>query len=67
MAAYAREEIGRGEPLRSVARHMLGLFHGQPRARLWRQMLSDATRLARNDAGLVLEALEAVSPSARAA
>lgn len=67
LAAYAREEIARGEPLRAIARHMLGLFHGQPRARLWRQMLSDAASLARNDPGLLLEALSAVSPSMRAA
>ncbi len=67
LAAYAREEIARGEPLRAITRHMLGLFHGQPRARLWRQLLSDAARLAHNDAGLLLEALDAVSPSARAA
>jgi tRNA-dihydrouridine synthase A len=46
--------------LRHVTRHMLGLFHGMPRARLWRQMLSDAERLRRNDAGLLLEALDAV-------
>ena len=67
LAAYAREEIARGEPLRAITRHMLGLFHGQPRARLWRQLLSDAARLAHNDANLLLEALDAVSPSARAA
>jgi tRNA-dihydrouridine synthase A len=47
-------------PLRSVARHMLGLYHGTPRARLWRRMLSDSTALARNDPGLLLETLEAV-------
>jgi tRNA-dihydrouridine synthase A len=46
--------------LRHVTRHILGLFHGMPRARLWRQMLSDAERLRRNDAGLLLEALDAV-------
>jgi tRNA-dihydrouridine synthase A len=67
LAAYAREEIARGEPLRAITRHMLGLFHGQPRARLWRQLLSDAARLAHNDANLLLEALDAVLPSARAA
>jgi tRNA-dihydrouridine synthase A len=61
LSAYAREETARGEPLRAVVRHMLGLFHGQPRARMWRQLLSDASRLARNDAGLLLEALDAVS------
>ena len=58
MYEYAREEVTRGTPLRSIARHMLGLYHGQPRARLWRQMLSDAKRLARNDAALLIEAME---------
>ena len=46
--------------LRSVVRHMLGLYHGMPRARLWRQRLSDAARLANNDPGLLLETLDAV-------
>ena len=64
---YAREETARGEPLRSIARHLLGLFHGQPRARVWRQMLSDASALACNDPGLLDRALDAVVPSARAA
>jgi tRNA-dihydrouridine synthase A len=59
MYDYAREEAQRGTSLRAIARHMLGLFHGQPRARLWRQMLCDASRLTRNDAGLLIEALEA--------
>jgi tRNA-dihydrouridine synthase A len=59
MYEYARYELQSGTSLRALARHMLGLFHGQPRARLWRKMLSDASRLARNDAGLLLEALEA--------
>ncbi len=47
--------------LRHVTRHMLGLYHGQPRARLWRKMLSDPVALAKNDPALLLEALEAVS------
>jgi tRNA-dihydrouridine synthase A len=47
--------------LRHVTRHMLGLYHGQPRARLWRKMLSDPIALARNDPALLAEALEAVS------
>src|SRR5206468_6129603 len=29
-------------PLRGIVRHMLGLYHGAPRARLWRRLLSDA-------------------------
>jgi tRNA-dihydrouridine synthase A len=61
MYFYARDEVGKGTTLRAIARHVLGLYHGQPRARIWRQMLSDATRLARNDPRLLLEAADAAS------
>jgi len=54
MVAYARKHL----PLKQVARHMLGLYHGEPRARLWRRMLSDAGDLRANRAELLLEALE---------
>jgi tRNA-dihydrouridine synthase A len=56
MYEYAK----RVESLRHVTRHVLGLYHGMPRARLWRQMLSDSNELKRNDASLLLRALEAV-------
>jgi tRNA-dihydrouridine synthase A len=56
MVQYAK----RAESLRHVTRHMLGLYHATPRARLWRQMLSDSAELKKNDAGLLLRALEAV-------
>jgi tRNA-dihydrouridine synthase A len=48
------------ESLRHVTRHMLGLYHGMPRARLWRRMLSDSERLRHNRAELILEAIDAV-------
>jgi tRNA-dihydrouridine synthase A len=63
MTQYAQAQASDGTPLRAVARHMLGLFHGQPRARVWRQMLSDAAALAANDASLILRALDAVQPA----
>ena len=50
--------------LRNVTRHMLGLYHGMPRARLWRRMLSDSRRLAENRPELLLQALETVDASA---
>jgi tRNA-dihydrouridine synthase A len=50
----------RQESLRHVTRHMLGLYHGHPRARLWRRMLSDAEALRQNRPELLLEALHAV-------
>ena len=60
MHRYAVEQARHGTPLRAVARHMLGLYQGRPGARAWRRMLSDAARLARSDAGLLLDALERV-------
>ncbi|WP_040593475.1 tRNA dihydrouridine(20/20a) synthase DusA [Mesorhizobium metallidurans] len=45
MAAYATRHIERGGRLGHVTRHMVGLFHGLPGARRYRQILStDATR-----------------------
>lgn len=40
MAAYADRHIAAGGRLSHVARHMVGLFHGRPGARRFRQILS---------------------------
>ncbi len=58
MHAYAGREIAKGTPLRHITRHMLGLYHGYGRAKAWRRLLSDASRLAANDPSLILEAIE---------
>ena len=63
MAAYAERQVHEGVALRHITRHMLGLYHHAPRARLWRRMLSDPARLARSDPALILEALETVEPN----
>jgi tRNA-dihydrouridine synthase A len=63
MHRYAEAELANGTPLRSIVRHMLGLYHGQPRARIWRQMLSDSRRLSENRASLLLDALAEVEPA----
>ena len=55
MLEYARRQ--RDVPLRAIVRHMLGLYHGAPHARLWRRLLSDADRLKHNRPELLLEAL----------
>jgi tRNA-dihydrouridine synthase A len=45
MADYAARHVERGGRLGQVTRHMVGLFHGMPGARRYRQILStDATR-----------------------
>jgi tRNA-dihydrouridine synthase A len=55
----AMYEYAKGvESLRHVTRHVLGLYHGMPRARAWRQLLSDSAELKRNDPGLLLRAVE---------
>jgi len=56
MIDYARKQ----DSLRHVTRHMLGLYHGMPRARRWRQMLSDSQALKKNDPELLLQALDEV-------
>jgi tRNA-dihydrouridine synthase A len=64
MFAYARSLNEKNFSLRSVARHMLGLYHGMPRARRWRQLLSDSRALSGNDPDLLLQALDEVEPEA---
>ena len=63
MMPYVTAQRARGVPLRSIARHMLGLYHGMPGGRRFRQILSDAARLADAGPELLEEALEAVEPS----
>jgi len=64
MLPYVERELEAGTPLRSMVRHMLGLYHAQPGGRRFRQLLSDARRLRDGDASLLLEALAAVDGDA---
>jgi tRNA-dihydrouridine synthase A len=47
---YIEEQLGNGVRLRHIARHMLGLFQGEPGARAWRRHLSQ--NMHEVDAGL---------------
>jgi tRNA-dihydrouridine synthase A len=62
LVPYVERQLGRGVALRAIARHVLGLYHGQPGARRFRQLLSDAQRLRDGGPELLLEALAAVEP-----
>jgi tRNA-dihydrouridine synthase A len=64
LVPYAGRETARGTPLRAIARHVLGLYHGQPGGRRFRQILSDSRKLANAGPALLLEALAAVQPGA---
>ena len=64
MADYCRRHIDGGGRLGHVTRHMVGLFHGLPGARRYRQILS--TDAARPGAGpdVLRQAFAAVKPEA---
>lgn len=38
---YTEQACAKGVPLRLLARHVLGLFHGTPGARIWRRYISE--------------------------
>jgi tRNA-dihydrouridine synthase A len=63
---YLERQLAAGQPLARLTRHLVGLFHGEPRARRWRRLLTEGAR--RPDVGpdLVTEALSAVASAAAA-
>ncbi|MDX6748375.1 tRNA dihydrouridine(20/20a) synthase DusA [Geminicoccaceae bacterium 1502E] len=68
MIAYAGRAMARGVPLKSITRHMLGLYNGLPGARAWRRTLSERARLPGSGPGLLREAAAQVrSPASLAA
>jgi tRNA-dihydrouridine synthase A len=60
---YARAELARGTALKHLTRHVLGLFHGQPGGRLFRQILSEGAHRPDADWALVERALAATATS----
>lgn len=47
---YIESQLGLGLPLMRMARHLIGLFHGEPNARQWRRYLSENAH--RKNAGM---------------
>lgn len=60
MSAYIRKQVAKGEREWHVARHMLGLFQGQPGGRVWRRYLSQNGTGRSPQSDVVLHALDAV-------
>lgn len=58
MIEYADQQIDQGARVWNVARHMLGLFQGQPGARIWRRYLSQNGTQKGADSSLLKDALE---------
>ncbi|HBZ18935.1 MAG TPA: tRNA dihydrouridine(20/20a) synthase DusA [Betaproteobacteria bacterium] len=57
---YVVNQVRNGVPLKSVTRHLLGLFHGRKGARMWRRILSDPDHLKDNDPDLIMRAYQEV-------
>ncbi|MFI0849526.1 tRNA dihydrouridine(20/20a) synthase DusA [Mesorhizobium sp. IMUNJ 23232] len=66
MAAYADAHVARGGRLSHVARHMVGLFHGQPGARRFRQILSTETTRSDARSDVLRRAFAAIDEAAQA-
>jgi tRNA-dihydrouridine synthase A len=57
---YVEAQLAAGEPLPRLARHLLGLYHGEPRARAWRRVLSEESRAPGAGVEVLREALRRV-------
>jgi tRNA-dihydrouridine synthase A len=66
LRSYAEQQQARGESIRSITRSWLGLFHGQPGGRLYRQVLSDSNLLKANSWQVVEQALSRMAAHAPA-
>ncbi len=67
MADYAERQVPLGVPLKSIARHMTGLFNGLPGARAYRRRLNDLMQSRDADSRALLAAAAHIDENAHAA
>ncbi|MBS0571315.1 MAG: tRNA dihydrouridine(20/20a) synthase DusA [Proteobacteria bacterium] len=67
MRSYIDAQLARGEALHHIARHVLGLYLGEPGARAFRRHLSEHMRAAKADFRTLEAALDCLREHARAA
>lgn len=60
MLPYVKRQIAQGVPLKSITRHLLGLFKGEGGAKQWRRYLSQHVHLAGVNESLLLAALQSL-------
>jgi tRNA-dihydrouridine synthase A len=65
MLPYIEQRMAEGRPLKSITRHLLGLFQGLPGAKAWRRHLSENAHLSGADLSVLTDAL-ALVPDASA-
>lgn len=61
MFTYIDSEVATGTRLHSITRHMLGLYHGCPGAKLWRRYLSEYAHKPGADSAVLQKALQYVA------
>ncbi len=57
MLEYIQNQQQQGVAARSITRHLIGLFNGLPRARIWRQRLSDPVAMNTDPIGTIRSAV----------
>jgi tRNA-dihydrouridine synthase A len=67
MRPYVETQLARGVALKHMVRHVLGLFHGQPGGRAFRQVLSEGAHKPGADWMLVERALAVTRHASRQA
>lgn len=67
MRPYVEAQLASGVALKHIARHILGLFHGQPGGRAFRQILSEGAHRPGADWSLVEKAIAATGSPSRIA
>lgn len=65
MIAHVERHLAGGGRLNNIVRHMLGLYHGEPRARLFRRHLSENAPRENATLATLLEAVALVEPAWR--
>ncbi len=58
LVKYAAVKVAEGVPVKSITRHVLGLFNGLPGARAWRRSLSQNAFKPGADEGVIVRAYE---------
>ncbi|MEE4246114.1 MAG: tRNA dihydrouridine(20/20a) synthase DusA [Kangiellaceae bacterium] len=58
MLPYIEQHLSNGGRLNHISRHMLGLFHAQPKGRLWRRYISENANQAGANHEVIERALE---------
>ena len=57
---YVELQLSQGVKFNHLTRHVIGLFHGQPRSRLWRRCISDQAHLPGADQNVLINARRAM-------